>query len=69
MNKLLAATYEKAKAEGRLCTQCGWIITKANWKKGYRLCAGCGDANKGVRTRPVFGKWRDEPVDMTGEMP
>ena len=63
----MSAIYSRAKKEGRLCKQCGWIINTQNWKKGYRLCGSCWDANKGVRTRPVFGKWRDEPVDTTGE--
>jgi len=64
----IAKAFRKARLEGRLCSQCGWIISKINWKKGYRLCGSCWDANKGVRTPARWGKFRDEPVDMTGEM-
>lgn len=68
MNKTFRHCYEKAKAEGRLCSHCGWIITVKNWAKGYRLCAGCYDALKGVNVDQGHGHYRDEPVDMTGEM-
>ena len=68
MNKLFTRVYQKAKAEGRLCRACGWIITIKNWKKGYRLCAGCYDAFKGVNVPARWGKYRDEPVEKTGEM-
>lgn len=57
-----------AKTEGRLCVQCGWIITKKNWKKGYRLCPSCFDANKGVNVKYGFGNYLDEPREKTGEM-
>jgi hypothetical protein len=67
-NKLLARVYEKAKAAGRLCPKCGWIITVKNWDKGYRVCGGCWDAAQGVNVKG--GHWQDgqEPRDMTGDM-
>ena len=68
MSKLFDNVYHKAKVEGRLCSRCGWIVTVKNWKKGYRLCAGCYDALKGVNVDGNQGAYRDEPVDMTGEM-
>ncbi len=68
MNKTLSNVYAKAKAEGRLCRRCGWVITKKNFLKGYHLCAGCYDALKGVRVPMNWGKWLDEPIDKTGEM-
>lgn len=63
----LEKLFFKAKKEGRLCRRCGWIINKSNWDKGFLLCAGCWDALKGVNVPPRWGKWRDEPVDRTGE--
>jgi len=44
----MAKLYERAKAEGRLCSHCQWMITIARWKKGHRLCYDCEDALKGV---------------------
>jgi hypothetical protein len=64
----LTRQFSRAKAEGRTCSRCGWMISLKNWAKGYRLCPGCHDALKGVNTPPRYGKYRDEPVDMTGEM-
>ena len=64
----LRRTFHRAKEDGRLCTQCGWMISKKNWKKGYRLCPGCWDAGKGVNVPARWGKWRDEPTEKTGEM-
>jgi hypothetical protein len=61
--------FRVAREEGRVCSRCGWIITKKNWAKGYRLCAGCHDALKGVNVNGRYGKWFDEPQDRTGEMP
>lgn len=57
-----------AKQEGRVCQRCGWMISKANWNKGYRLCAGCWDALKGVNVNGRCGPYRDEAVDKTGDM-
>jgi hypothetical protein len=57
-----------AKREGRVCSHCGWMISKKNWNKGYRLCAGCWDGLKGVNVAGGYGHYRDEPVDKTGEM-
>ena len=68
MNKTLSNVYTKAKAEGRLCRRCGWVITKKNWQKGFLLCAGCWDAEKGVNVVRGCSKWLDEPIDKTGEM-
>jgi hypothetical protein len=64
---LITKIYRKAKEEGRLCSQCCWMISKENWKKGYRLCGSCWDANKGVNTPPKYRAYLDEPIDMTGE--
>jgi len=68
VNKLLSSVYKKAKDEGRTCCRCGWIITRKDWGHGFLLCAGCRDAPKGVNVPARWGKWRDEPVDKTGEM-
>lgn len=57
-----------ARREGRICPQCQWIITKKEWKKGFRLCGRCIDINKGVNVNYGHGRYRDEPVDKTGEM-
>lgn len=69
MNKLLTRVYQQAKTEGRLCSRCGWIITKKGWKKGYRICSDCASALKGVSGIGVdhaHGPYRDEPVEKTG---
>jgi len=68
MNKLLQKQYHRAKEEGRLCSRCGWMISIVNWKKGYRLCPSCYDALKGVNVSCRWGKYFDEPPDLTGEM-
>ena len=58
-----------ARREGRICSQCQWIITKKDWKKGARLCRGCTDANKGVNVRSGHGPDQNERIDRTGDMP
>jgi hypothetical protein len=55
-------------SEGRVCSRCGWIISKKNWGKGYRLCGGCFDALKGVNVNYGHERARDEIEDKTGEM-
>lgn len=55
-----------AKTEGRICHKCGWMITKKNWNKGYRLCAGCFSASKGVSTNRGAPPYRDEAPELTG---
>jgi hypothetical protein len=65
---VLSRQYKRAKDEKRLCICCGWIVNLKNWKKGYRLCAGCYDALKGVNVDGKWGTWRDEPIEKTGEM-
>lgn len=67
-NKILAAQFKRAIREGRLCKQCGWMIPITQWKKGYRICASCYSANKGVNVRYGAQPYKDEPEDMTGEM-
>ena len=67
MNKTLSNVYAKAKAEGRLCRRCGWVITKKNWQKGFLLCAGCWDAEKGVNVATGWGSWRNKPMEKPGE--
>lgn len=57
-----------AKREGRICPQCQWIITKKDWKKGYRICRNCVDINKGVNVKDGYGPYFDELPEMTGEM-
>jgi len=66
---VISKVYAQAKAEGRLCSRCGWIIPKRYWKKGNKMCKGCQDGLKGVNVRDGWGKYREEPVDKTGEMP
>jgi len=69
MNKLLYRVYLKATQEGRICSHCGWMITKKNWVKGRRLCSGCWDALQGVNIKYGYSQDQQESVDMTGEMP
>lgn len=64
---MLQKHYNQAKEDGRLCPQCGGIITKPHWKKGFRICWFCYDANKGVNVTEGHWPLRDEIVDMTGE--
>jgi hypothetical protein len=58
----------KALSEKRICSRCGWVITKTEWKKGVRLCPGCEDGLKGVNVSRGCEKLSEEPIDMTGEM-
>lgn len=60
--------YYKAKIEGRLCSNCRWMITKKNWKAGFRLCAGCYSAMQGVNVKHGAYPDYDEPREKTGEM-
>lgn len=60
--------YQRAKAEGRLCTRCHYMITVVRWKKGYRLCPDCEDALRGVDVNRGCWPGRDEPAEKTGEM-
>jgi hypothetical protein len=68
MNTLTKKQYYKAKIEGRVCSNCRWIITKKDWKAGLRMCAGCTDAMRGVDVK--YGAYPDcdEPKEKTGEM-
>ena len=68
MENFITKIYRKARKENRLCSNCGWIITRDDWKKGFRECFGCRDGLKGVNVKTGYGRYRDEPVDMTGEM-
>jgi hypothetical protein len=68
-DKLLSNVYAKAKATGRLCTRCGWIVTVKAAKKGYALCVSCNDALKGVNVSFGHYKASDEPGNKSGEMP
>ena len=63
----LQKNYDLARKEGRLCPQCGGIILKYNWKKGFRICWFCYDANKGVNVSCGSEKPVEEIVDVTGE--
>lgn len=60
--------YRTAKKEGRICKVCGWIISKKNWKMGFKLCAGCYSAYQGVKPKTGASHYADEPRDKTGEM-
>lgn len=57
----------RAKKEGRICELCGWIVSKKRWDKGYRTCASCEDARKGVNVK--FGHYppNDNPLDPPGK--
>ena len=59
---------QEAIKEGRICNKCGWIITKINWAKGYRQCAGCYDVMKGVNVKTGAMPYLDESLEKTGEM-
>ncbi len=67
MNKLLTRVYQKAKAEGRLCKRCQWIVTKKDAEKGFTLCAGCRDALQGVNVDSGYLQPQQEIIDETGE--
>ena len=67
MDKIFKRQFAKAMLDGRKCSRCGRMITVLNWKKGERQCVSCIDALKGVNVNSPFGKWRDEPVDRTGD--
>jgi len=69
MNKLLTRVFAKARIEGRLCECCRWIVTKKDFERGHKLCAGCRSALTGVHTSPLYSGFLDEPIDKTGEMP
>lgn len=43
---------QQARAEGRLCTHCGWMVNKKRWQEGKRLCAACEDALRGMGKLP-----------------
>jgi len=58
----------KAIREGRICKQCGWMIIKKNWEKGYRLCGNCWFVNRGVSVSSGWKQPRQELREMTGEM-
>lgn len=60
---------KRAREDGRVCSRCGWIVTRVNWNKGYRMCAGCWDALKGVNVDRGHYRYADEPRDMTGDAP
>ena len=61
--------FKAAKKEGRICTRCGWMITKLRWKNGKQtLCGDCEDAMKGVNTPRGHVQDQQEVIDMTGEM-
>jgi len=64
---MIGKTLRIAKQEGRVCEKCGWIITKKNWKKRYRMCPGCYYASKGVSTKKGHYPYADEPKNLTGE--
>ena len=65
---IISRQLKRAKTDGRVCSRCGWIITVKNWKKGFRLCAGCYDALKGVNVRGGHWAAADEARDRTGDM-
>ncbi len=67
MDKILSNAYTKAKAAGRLCERCKWIVTVKDAAKGHKTCANCRDALKGVNVRGGHGRYFDEPRDGTGE--
>jgi hypothetical protein len=64
----LSDAFALAHKEGRLCNRCGWMITKANWKKGYRQCGGCYSGLKGVNCKQGHAQDAQEIHDRTGEM-
>jgi predicted amidophosphoribosyltransferase len=68
MNKITIKQFQRAKAEGRICSCCGWMIPIKEWKKGRRVCWNCEDALKGVNISYGHAQPQQEPVDMTGEM-
>ena len=63
-----ARALRTAREEGRVCSNCGWMISRKNWKKGYRLCPSCNFALQGVRTDKGHYAPADEAADRTGNM-
>lgn len=70
VNMILSLEFEKARAEGRICQKCGWMVGKTRWKKGNKICYNCEYGEHGIH-RIYGGYWPvpDEPKDQTGEMP
>lgn len=66
MSKLLAKQFSLAKKEGRICSRCGWMVTKARWKKGKTVCGSCEGALKGVNVSWGAIQPLQEPLDKTG---
>ncbi len=44
--------YRRAKADGRLCLRCGWIVKRKAFAKGDRYCEDC--IYVGVEVTPGF---------------
>ncbi len=63
---IISKQFKKAMEEGRKCENCGYMISKPNWKKGHRLCAGCFSAFQGVNVPHGHKAYQDEPIDQTG---
>lgn len=63
-----ARALRTAHEEGRICSNCGWIVSRKNWKKGFRLCPSCHYALQGVRTNRGSHAALDEAKDKTGDM-
>jgi len=57
---------DQARAEGRVCERCGWMITKKRWASGKHLCFSCEDALKGVNVKGGYYPYQDEPPEKTG---
>ena len=64
---VITKQYNLAKKEGRICKQCGWIITKKFYADGNKICANCYVANKGVDINSGAYPYADEPTETTGE--
>ena len=62
-----AEIFKKAKEEGRLCSNCGWIVSKERAKKGLKTCGNCGDALRGVKVKQGALPYKDEGRELTGE--
>jgi hypothetical protein len=68
MDKILSRNIARARAEGRVCSRCGWMITVKEWKRGRRMCWNCEDALKGVNISQGWSQPAQDIEDKTGEM-
>jgi len=60
-------TFRIARKEGRICSNCGWMISREDWNPETPLCKDCQDALKGVNVSCGALPYSDDPEELTGE--